>query len=246
MWTDVIDLRDFYATTLGQVARRVVRRHVRAIWPDVKGMNVLGLGYAVPYLGIFRGEAARTLAAMPAGQGVLRWPMDEPGLTTLTENADLPFPDLSMDRIILVHALECTENVRPMMREVWRTLADGGRLIVVAPNRTGLWARFERTPFGHGRPYSARQLGQTLRDNMFTPVATRPTLFVPPLRSRMALATAPAWENVGTRWMPALGGLVVAEAVKTIYAANAVPATPKRVYLPVAERPPGGFGRSKP
>lgn len=239
MWTDVIDLRDFYATPLGQVARRLLRTSLRAAWPDVKGMNVLGVGYAVPFLGAFRGEAARVLSAMPAAQGVLRWPADGPGLTALTENADLPFPDLSMDRVVLVHTLECAENVRPMMREVWRVLADGGRMMVVVPNRTGLWARLERTPFGHGRPYSSRQLGQVLRDSMFTPVSIRPALFIPPVRSRMALATAGAWEKAGARWAPALGGLLMAEAVKTIYAANAVPARPARGYLQAAGRRPG-------
>lgn len=239
MWNDVIDLRDFYATALGQVARRTLRTALRATWADVKGLNILGVGYAVPFLGAFRGEAARTVAAMPASQGVLRWPPEGGALTALTGNAELPFPDLSMDRILLVHTLECAENVGPLMREVWRVLADGGRLMVVVPNRTGLWARLERTPFGHGRPYSARQLGHVLRDSMFTPMSIKPALFVPPLRSRMAMATAPAWENIGARWAPALGGLLMAEAMKTIYAANAVPAAPARGYLQTAHRPPG-------
>jgi SAM-dependent methyltransferase len=240
MWTDVIDLRDFYATPLGQTARRVLRARLRALWPDVKGMNVLGLGYAVPYLGVFRGEAGRVLAAMPASQGVLPWPASGSGLTMLAGESELPLPDLSMDRILLVHALECTEMVRPLMREIWRVLADGGRLIVVVPNRTGLWARFERTPFGHGRPYSSRQVAQLLRDSMFTPVERRPALFLPPVRSRMAMAMAPAFENIGARWLPALGGVLLAEAAKTIYAANALPANAKRAYLPAAERTPGG------
>ena len=85
MWTDVVDLRDFYVSTLGQVARRMVRRRLRELWPDVTGQNVLGLGYAVPYLNGFREEAERVLAAMPAGQGVLHWPPDEAGLTTLID-----------------------------------------------------------------------------------------------------------------------------------------------------------------
>lgn len=239
MWIDVIDLRDFYTQPLGAVARRVLGGHLRAAWPDVSGMNVLGFGFAAPYLGQFLGEAARVLAVMPASQGVVHWPDAGPGLTALSANDELPFPDLSMDRIVLIHALECAENVRPLMREAWRVLADGGRMIVVVPNRTGLWARLERTPFGSGRPYSARQVGQVLRDCMFTPISTRPALFVPPLRSRMALATAAAWENVGSRWLPALGGVLVAEAGKTIYAANAVPARSKRAYMAVTERTPG-------
>ena len=42
MFVDVVDLRDFYVTRLGQVARRQVRARIRRVWPDVAGMRVLG------------------------------------------------------------------------------------------------------------------------------------------------------------------------------------------------------------
>ena len=48
MHTDVVDLRDFYETRLGQVARHMIRRGIRAMWPELTGMSLLGLGlYAV-------------------------------------------------------------------------------------------------------------------------------------------------------------------------------------------------------
>jgi len=194
MWTDVVDLRDFYSSSMGQVARRMIRRRLRELWPDVTGQSVLGLGYAAPYLNIFRGDAERVLAAMPAAQGVLHWPPEEPGLTALVDELDLPFPDLSMDRVLLVHAMECTDQVRPLLREIWRVLSGSGRLVVVTPNRRGLWAQFERTPLGLGQPYSPTQLSRVLLDNLFTPIETHPALFVPPVHSRMILSSAPAWE----------------------------------------------------
>lgn len=221
MWTDAIDLRDFYADSLGAVARRMIQRRMRAMWPDVSGMNVLGLGFTTPYFKAFQGEATRVLAAMPAAQGVLHWPVEGQGLTTLVDETELPLPDESMDRILLVHALESAENVRPMMREAWRVLASGGRMIVVVPNRRGLWARLERTPFGRGRPYSSSQLSMVLRENMFTPLHVERALFVPPTRSRMILSSAPAIENIGRRWFPAVAGVTLVEATKQIYAGHA-------------------------
>jgi len=239
MWTDVVDLRDFYVSTLGQVARRMVRRRLRELWPDVTGQNVLGLGYAAPYLNSFREEAERVLAAMPAGQGVLHWPPDEAGLTTLIDELELPFPDLSMDRVLLIHALECAEQVRPLMREIWRVLSGSGRLLVVVPNRRGIWARLERTPFGHGLPYTPGQLSKVFRDNLFTPLESHPALFVPPVHSRMVLSSAPAWEQIGRRIFTTFSGVVMTEAVKQIYAAEATPtANRRRRYLPVPERTP--------
>ncbi|NQV98339.1 MAG: methyltransferase domain-containing protein [Rhodospirillales bacterium] len=218
MWIDIVDLRDFYATDLGRVTRRMVRRKIRAIWPDVSGQNVLGLGYAGPYLQSFQSEAQRVVSAMPAGQGVLHWPDEAPNLTALVDELELPFADLSMDRVILVHALECAEQVRPMMREIWRVLAGSGRLMVIAPNRRGLWARFEKTPFGHGLPYSKGQLTRLLRDNMFTPIDSHRALYMPPVQSRMILSAAPALENIGSRFFSTFAGVIVMEATKQIYA----------------------------
>lgn len=241
MWTDVVDLRDFYGGSLGQTAQRLIRRQLRALWPDVAGQRVLGLGFATPYLRVFTSEAERVVAAMPASQGVLPWPPEGPGLTMLVDETDLPLPDRSIDRMLLVHALEATEQVRAMMREAWRVLADGGRLAVVAPNRRGIWARLDRTPFGNGRPYTVGQLNRLLRDNMFTPVNQTSALFLPPTNSRMMLRSAAAVEEIGRRWFETFAGVIIVEAAKQIYAGSAVREgkTKRRSYLPVAE----GFSR---
>ena len=237
MWNDVAALRDFYESGLGKVARRMIARRIREIWPDVRGMTVLGVGYATPFLGAFRAEANRVIAIMPAPQGVIRWPSEGGRLTALADETRLPLPDCSIDRLLLVHALECAENTRPMMRELWRVLADGGRMMVVVPNRRGLWAQFERTPFGRGRPYSPSQLSQSLKDTLFQPYQTDTALFVPPVRSRMLLSAAPALEKIGQRWFAGFAGVIVAEAVKEIYAGTFTFAPVKaKAYAPVIRR----------
>ena len=228
MWSDVVELRNFYRSRIGRAAQRVIRDHVRECWSGVAGMNVLGIGYPTPYLGQFRAEAERAICVMPARQGVIRWPGEGANLAALADEAELPLPDLSMDRVILVHALESAEQLRPMLREVWRVMADGARLVVVVPNRTGIWARLDRTPFGHGHPYTQSQLSRLLRDAMFNPVAARYGLFVPPSRRRVLHAAAPAWERIGGRWFPRLGGVLIAEATKLIYAATPVAAVSAR------------------
>src|SRR6185295_3121879 len=151
MSIDVVDLRDFYGQRLGSVARHFVGRGIRRRWIDVRGQRVLGVGYATPYLGLFREEAERCLAFMPAAQGVVKWPSARPSLTALVEELDLPLIDATVDRVLLVHALEMSQDAEAMLREVWRVLAPGGRLLAVIPNRRGIWARTDTTPFGHGR-----------------------------------------------------------------------------------------------
>jgi SAM-dependent methyltransferase len=240
MHDDVVDLRDFYATSLGQVARRMIRRRLRLLWPDVGNLRVLGIGYTAPYLRLFQGEAERILALMPAAQGVIKWPGDGPNLVALADEAELPLPDNAIDRVLLIHALEGTEQVRNLLKEIWRVLAGGGRLLVVAPNRRGIWARLDRTPFGHGHPYTPAQLARLLRDERFTPERSAAALFMPPTGSRMILRSAAAWESVGERWFTRFAGVALLEASKQIYApVKPVPARAPRRRPVLAPMPQG-------
>ena len=141
MTIDVIDLRDFYSQRLGIVARQLINRGIRARWPDAAGQRVLGLGYPTPYLGLFREDSERCIAFMPAAQGVLKWPTARPALATLIDEFSMPLPDAAVDRILLVHALEMSDDPERLLREVWRVLAPSGRLIAVIPNRRGVWTR---------------------------------------------------------------------------------------------------------
>ena len=135
MSLDVVDLRNFYAQPLGAVARRFVSRGIRARWPETRDQRICGVGYATPYLGLFREEAERCLAFMPAAQGVVKWPSKLPTLTALVEDRDLPLADAAVDRVLLVHALEMSMDAEAMLRDVWRVLAPGGRLLAVTNHR---------------------------------------------------------------------------------------------------------------
>ncbi len=252
MRLDVIDLRDFYGRPLGRVARLLVGRAIRRCWPNVTGMTVAGLGYATPYLGQFRDEAERVLALMPAQQGVLHWPRSGRYLTGLVDEVCLPLPDSSADRLLLVHQLEAADQLQPALREAWRVLAPGGRMLIVAPNRRGMWARGESTPFGHGQPFSRGQLVSLLRSAMFTPVEWSSALFMPPIGWRFFMRSAAVWERLGARLWPRFSGVILVEATKQIYAPSGHPERARRRRLigaPVragvpARMPHGAFDAS--
>src|SRR3990167_1922065 len=218
MWTDVIDLRDFYDTRLGHVARRMIRRKIREFWPDVRGRNMMALGYPTPFLRYYREEAQRLVVAMPAEQGALSWSRKTPNIVVLTEETQLPLANKSVDFALVVHALEFTSHPREMIQEVWRVLTDGGRLIVVVPNRTSIWSRLDKTPFGQGHAYSMSQLNQFLKENTFTPIRADHTLYIPPFQSRVFLSTATAWEKLGHKWFQNLSGVLIVEATIKVYA----------------------------
>jgi SAM-dependent methyltransferase len=245
MSMDVVDLRNFYAQRLGVVARRFVSRGIRARWNDTAGLRVLGIGYPTPYLGLFREEAERCLAFMPAAQGVVKWPSARQTLTALVEPDELPLTDAAVDRLLLVHALELSSDPGPLLREAWRVLAGGGRLLLVVPNRRGVWARLDTTPFGHGRPYSRTQIMQLLRETWFTPVGWTEALYVPPIPRGWFLRTAVAWERTGASISAPFAGVHIVEAMKQVY--RPIPARREKRRLVPALEPalapsPGGAG----
>src|SRR6266568_2222777 len=246
MSLDVVDLRNFYAQPLGTVARRFVSRGIRSRWSSTRAQRIAGIGYATPYLGLFREEAERCLAFMPAAQGVVKWPSKLATLTALVEELDLPLIDAAVDRVLLVHALEMSPDAGALLREVWRVLAAGGRLLAVIPNRRGVWARTDATPFGHGRPYSRAQITHLLRETWFTPIGWGEALYVPPIARTWFLRSAVAWERAGATISAPFAGVHIVEATKQVY--RAIPARRERSRLvpelePVLAPSPGSAAR---
>jgi SAM-dependent methyltransferase len=239
MRRSVEDLRSFYGEPAGALARRLLARRLEEAWGEANDCDVLGLGYATPWLDAFVG-ARRTVAAMPGGQGVELWPSVGRNRTLLVEDRRLPFAAGAFDRVLLVHALEEADDALALMLEAVRALAPAGRIIIVAAARGGLWARSESTPFGHGRPFTRRQLERLVREAGLEPTAWAQTLYAPPWGPLLPMAEG--FEQVGRRIAPGAAGVILLEAARQAYArarplgaAQAVPAlTPALQPQPTA------------
>lgn len=215
---DVVDLREFYASRLGNTTRRLIANRLKPKCGNLAGATVLGLGYALPYLDDLVPDSALGLGFMQARQGVIHWPGDGATRSALVDDIDLPLLESVVDIALVVHGLELSQAPAEMLREVWRVLSPQGRLLLVVPNRRGLWARFDTSPFGHGQPFSRPQLAGLLRDCEFSIVSWSPALYFPPSGRSVVLSSAPAIEEAGSRLMPALSGVLIVEAVKQVYA----------------------------
>ena len=218
MQFDARDLRDFYRSPLGQVVRRQLASRIRGRWKKLDGMSIMGVGFAAPYLGSFRAEASRLGCLMPARQGALIWPQGSRCHSVLVEEHQWPLPDNSVDRLLAVHCLEQAERVGPLLREIWRVLAPDGRLMVIVPNRRGVWSRIDSTPSGQGLPFSRIQLERQLTDSLFTPIDWGEALYFPPFDKRIFLRMAPALERTGGRLSKGVAGVIIVEARKEIMA----------------------------
>ncbi len=214
MYLDVIDLKAFYDNRLGRIASRLIGGRIRRQWPKTVGDRILGIGYATPYLAQLGANAERCLAFMPAAQGIVGWPSDRPNTAALVRDDMLPLDGGSIDRVLAVHCLEHAENAHDTLRDVWRVLAPGGRLLIVVPNRAGMWARAERTPFGHGRPFSRGQLTRLMRETRFEPLGWSTSLAMPPIKARFVVHNGGNWERIGSRIWPRVSGVLIVEATK--------------------------------
>ena len=220
MHLDIASLWDFYyARHLGAVAQRNLQRTLRGVWPDVKGMCVLGYGFTAPFLHPFSKEASRTLCLMPEAQGAGVWPKEGHNATALVRPGQLPLPNGFVDRMIIAHAIEAEPRLDVLMEEIWRVLAPEGRVLIIAANRRGLWARADNTPFGIGRPFSAGQLHRLLRDHNLTPETRCGALYFPPSDKRFWLRTSGVMERFGRRLdAQQFAGAIVVEATKQVFA----------------------------
>jgi len=214
MFDDITEFSRFYQTGTGQRVAGLIRQQLESFWPSGSSSSVAFLGYAQPF--IEKDSAA--LGMMPARRGVASWPKPSSVRNCLVNPANLPLPDVHLDRLLLAHILEFEHDPGQLLDECWRVLDGAGRLLVIVPNRSGLWARAERTPFGHGRPYSGRQLRRLMEMHGFTPRQTRRLAFMPPLGGVLFQRFASAIERVGARWWPATGGVLLVEADKMLYA----------------------------
>ena len=220
MHLDVLDLRHFYYRTgLGRAAQRAIREQMQAIWPDAKGQTLVGFGFAVPLLRPYLNDARRVIGLMPGAQGVMPWPSDRPNVSVLCEENLWPVQTGMVDKLVVLHGLETSENPPRLLDECWRVLAPGGRAMFIVPNRGGLWARRDRTPFGFGRPYTLTQLETQLKRHAFVPERHLAALFQPPSQKNFWLRTGAMWERAGRRISSRYaGGVLLVEATKQVYA----------------------------
>nr|WP_010512836.1 methyltransferase domain-containing protein [Komagataeibacter oboediens] len=212
----------FYATRRGQVAARLLCQRMAAIWPDGTSGHTLGLGYAHPFLPLWD-RPNRPCVSARLDTHVTRDAQPWQGRDCIVNGTHLPFDDLQFDRIVMIHALEVSEDKNSLLRQVWKVLKDDGRLLLVVPNRAGLWAHADNSPFGQGTPFSRRQISRWLADACFRAERHEDALYAPPAGPCPA-APLGMVEWTGRNLFPRLGGVCMIEAVKDIYAA--VPTRP--------------------
>lgn len=218
MHHDIDDLRRFYyQRPLGRVVQRILRDRLTGRWDPraCTGMTVSGFGFASPMLRPYLATARRVTALMPGPQGVMGWPAGMHNHSVLCDETAWPTDTGSIDRLIMLHGLETSDHPDALLAEAWRALGPGGRMMIIVPNRAGLWAASDRTPFGLGRSYTAGQIEAQTRMAGYAPEWHGSAVYIPPSDRRFWLRSAQMWERTGARISRMLiAGVVLIELSK--------------------------------
>lgn len=241
MRPDIVNLRQFYSSRLGRKVKARLRRITREHWAASVDEVTLGIGYANPVLRVLDtgAQSSPVISLMPASQGAIYWPVDSANHSILGDEMRPPFAPNSLARVVMLHALEHVTRPDELLSITWQLLAPGGRLLLIVPNRHGLWASMGATPFALGTPYTHAKLRELLNEAEFTLRESRAALFTPPSAHPFWLHAWPILEWLGHWCFPRIGGVLVIEAEKQIYAGIREPVVAKaQVWAPAQQGVP--------
>ncbi|MES2958607.1 MAG: methyltransferase domain-containing protein [Pseudomonadota bacterium] len=174
------------------------------------------------------------------------------GLRAVTLHCDadaLPFPERSIDLVVLPHTLELARDPHVALAEVERVLVPEGRVVILGFNPASLWGlrqrcgRVRQRLGGRSPLYLPRpgdfigywRLRDWLRLLSFEVEGGRFGGYRPPLASDGWLARYAWMDRIGDRWWPVLGAVYMLVAVKRVRGMRLVGlARRERVTAPAA------------
>jgi SAM-dependent methyltransferase len=147
----------------------------------------------------------------------------------LTDAGALPFPEASLDLVVLPHTLELSRDPHATLREVSRVLVPEGRVVISGLNPASLWGLRQRRGHLYQRwGYDSLFLPKTgefigywrLRDWLrlldFEVESGRFGCYRPALTSQSWLDRFEWMDAAGERWWPIFGAVYFLAAIKRV------------------------------
>lgn len=133
----------------------------------------------------------------------------------------LPFPENSLDLVVLPHALEFTSEPHQLLREVHRTVRPEGQLLIAGFNPFSLYGakRYfgrEQTPPWNGNFIALYRLKDWLKLLGFEVTGGGLEGYAPPFAQEKWLRRCGFFEHAGDRWWPIAGGVYFLRATKKL------------------------------
>lgn len=216
--TEVAHLDGFYHSKTGHVVAHFLRKQIQ---PDLKldtPRERLAFGY--PFICLPQ-DCPPVL--IPSEMGALCYGALDDVKTASISSHSWPIASDAIDQLIICHGLEYCNDIPACLSEANRVLASTGELFLIVPNRRSLWVRDDKTPLGHGRPFSKGQMTKLLIKSGFEIQEVRRALFVPPFLINAPFRLARAIDKFGQYLWRLFGGVIIVRATKRRYATTPKP-----------------------
>jgi len=139
----------------------------------------------------------------------------------LADAEALPFPDDTFDTALSVLLLEFVAAPQKIIREMFRVVKPGGRLVIGTLNRYSVWAlrRSLLTALGSSKHVRATYLTRRYLNSLLLAeggrdLLWRSAIYFPPVDNHFFLRTALFLENIGHRVLPFSGAFLAVRANK--------------------------------
>jgi SAM-dependent methyltransferase len=218
--SDELDL--WLATPPGQYLLAWEQAQLDRVVVDLFGFHALQLGLP-------------ELDALRANRMPHRWLAQEGAespraVALLCDTEALPFPERSLDLVVLPHTLELARDPHLTLAEVERVLVPEGRVVILGFNPASLWGlrqrggRLLRRLGARGPTFLPRpgefigywRLRDWLRLLSFEVEGGRFGGYRPALAAERWLARFAWMDRIGDRWWPVLGAVYMLVAVKRV------------------------------
>ncbi len=215
MTCTVKKLCDFYTTPLGEVVQVYINDIIKKFIPEsTKNQFILGMGYVTPYLTEKLTHTNTVLSFTFDKMGGITWPHAAHSCTAIVNEGYVPLANKSVDRLVIVHGLESCQDSAQLLQEINRIIALDGEILIVFPNRVGVWSHTSNTPFAHGKHYTMSQLNDALSKNGLSIVSEERFLYFPPTQSLYTQSFFAPVEMMGSYFLPYFSGLNAITAKK--------------------------------
>lgn len=202
-------LAEWFATPLGRYLLEREQAQFDRTVADIFGFHAIQVGLPdCPFLAQSRITTRWTVDPAPPAQ-------------VLADPQWLPFPENSLDLVVLPHTLEFADDPHQLLREVHRTVRPEGQVVIAGFNPFSLFGA--RRYFGRGEtpPWNGSFIAlYRLKDWLallgFDVTGGSLDCYVPPFAQEPWLRRCGFFEHTGDRWWPIAGGVYFLRATKKI------------------------------
>ena len=226
------ELLDWYSSPVGDQFAGELQSKIEQLIPELFGYYALQVGHVVGDLDLLQSSKIGHKIHMN---------LDSKQGNVVASPFSLPFPQDTLDLIVLPHTLDFAQKPHQVLREVHRVLISEGHIVLIAFNPLSFMGlsklallRSKRAPWA-GHFYTARRLKDWLSLLDFTVIKVEHFGMRPPIQNSHVLKRLEFLNKIGKIGIDRLAGVQIFVAKKRVLTLTPRPQTwkPRTRIIPV-------------